>query len=185
MSERLDQSTPASLPPSDASESADGPVAVRQFVGFEVAGQTYAFPIEQIQEIVVLEQITRLPQVPDFIDGVSNLRGSIIPVVNLRGLMGYPQVDDRSTDRIVVVTVGDRIIGCRVDGVSQVNHFSDDQIQTPPDLVTPKGGQYLLGLVQRESEVIVLLNADELLEPSKLDAVHQSLTALRSGDNVP
>ena len=92
----------------------------RQFVGFQLAEQDYAFPIEQIQEIVILNQVTRVPQVPDYVEGVSNLRGSIIPILNLRRLLGLEPRETDSETRTIVVNVAQRTMGCTVDGVSQV-----------------------------------------------------------------
>ncbi len=79
-----DQSSPASDSASSAAEKKNS----SQFVGFQIADQQYAFRIEQIQEIVILDQVTKTPQVPDYVEGVSNLRGSIIPIINLRKLFG-------------------------------------------------------------------------------------------------
>src|SRR5215471_15952355 len=97
-----------------------------QFVGFELAGQEYAFRIEQIQEIVILDKVTKTPQVPEYVEGVSNLRGSIIPIINLRRLFGLePKAVDGET-RTIVVNVGQRTMGCTVDTVSQVMRIPEE-----------------------------------------------------------
>src|SRR5210317_2029112 len=76
-----------------------------QFVGFQIEDQQYAFRIEQIQEIVILDQITPTPQVADYVEGVSNLRGAIIPIVNLRRLFGLDPKPADSETRTIVVNV--------------------------------------------------------------------------------
>src|SRR5215469_2287062 len=107
-----------------------------QFVGFQLAGQEYAFRIEQIQEIVILDKVTKTPQVPDYVEGVSNLRGSIIPIINLRRLFGLePKPVDAET-RTIVVNVGERTMGCTVDMVSQVMRIPDEDIQPAPETIT-------------------------------------------------
>lgn len=107
-----------------------------QFVGFELAGQAYAFRIDQIQEIVILNQVTRTPQVPDFVEGVANLRGSIIPIINLRRLFRLPAKENDGDTRTIVVNVGERTMGCTVDLVSQVIRIPEESIQAAPETVT-------------------------------------------------
>ncbi len=82
-----------------------------QFVGFQLEGQHYAFRIEQIQEIVILDQITPTPQVAEYVEGVTNLRGAIIPIINLRKLLGMDPKELDSETRTIVVNVGDRTMG--------------------------------------------------------------------------
>lgn len=104
-----------------------------QFVGFQIEDQLYAFPIEKIQEIVILEQITATPQVAPHVEGVSNLRGEIIPIINLRRLLGMPPRPSDSETRTIVVNVGSRTIGCTVDAVTQVIRIAKDNIQDAPE----------------------------------------------------
>ncbi|MBS0262805.1 MAG: chemotaxis protein CheW [Planctomycetes bacterium] len=148
-----------------------------QFVGFQLAGQDYAFRIEQIQEIVILDKITKTPQVPDYVEGVCNLRGSIIPIINLRKLFGLePKPVDRET-RTIVVNVGQRTMGCTVDLVSQVMRIPEETIQPAPETVTSNGAGYIAGFARQNDRLLILLNIDELLDPAKLDQVSQSASA--------
>ncbi len=138
--------TTQTSPGSDPSASMTEKKNSSQFVGFELADQQYAFRIEQIQEIVILDQVTRTPQVPDYCEGVSNLRGTIIPIINLRMLSGLePKPSDGET-RTIVVNVGERTMGCTVDMVSQVIRIPEDDIQPAPDTVTADGADYIFGL---------------------------------------
>ena len=145
-----------------------------QFVGFQLDGQEYAFHIEQIQEIVILEQVTAIPQVPDYVEGVSNLRGTIIPIINLRKLFGIvPKPHDDET-RTIVVNVGQRTMGCTVDSVAQVMRIPAESVQAAPDIVAPEGSAYIRGFAKLNDRLVILLEIDELLEPEKLDKVHQA-----------
>ena len=110
-----------------------------QFVGFQIGDQQYAFRIEQIQEIVILDQVTPTPQVADYVEGVSNLRGAIIPIINLRKLFGLEPVAKNSETRTIVVNVGECTMGCTVDSVSQVIRIPDESIQPAPETVTAEG----------------------------------------------
>jgi purine-binding chemotaxis protein CheW len=145
-----------------------------QFVGFQLAGQEYAFRIEQIQEIVILQQVTKTPQVPEYVEGVSNLRGSIIPIINLRSLFGLePKTADADT-RTIVVNVGARTMGCTVDLVSQVMRIPEENIQAAPETVTSGGAHYIAGFARHNGRLMILLDIDELLDPTKLDQVQQA-----------
>jgi purine-binding chemotaxis protein CheW len=140
-----------------------------QFVGFQIDGQQYAFRIEQIQEIVILDQLTQTPQVADYVEGVTNLRGAIIPIINLRKLFGLdPQPTDGDT-RTIVVNVGERTMGCTVDMVSQVLRIPEETIQSAPDTVTADGADYISGFAKLEDNLVILLDIDELLNPERLE----------------
>jgi len=142
-----------------------------QFVGFQIAGQEYAFRIEQIQEIVILDQVTKTPQVPSYVEGVSNLRGSIIPIINLRRLFGLEAKPVDSETRTIVVNVGDKTMGCTVDMVSQVMRIPEENIQPAPDTVTA-GAAYIAGFARVNNRLMILLDIDELLDPRKLEQVN-------------
>lgn len=145
-----------------------------QFVGFEVASQRYIFRIEQIQEIVIPTALTRIPEVPPYVEGVTNLRGTIIPIVNLRLLFGLePKPIDPET-RTVVVNVGPRTIGCTVDSVSRVMRVATDQIQQAPEGVVTGGRRYVEGFARVGEELFILLDVDQLLDPAHLDEVHRA-----------
>lgn len=168
------------------SESASEPVSKRrndaketlQFVGFEIEGQLYAFPIERIQEIVILDQITATPQVARHVDGVSNLRGEIIPIINLRKLLGMPPRPFDSETRTIVVNVGTRTMGCTVDAVTQVIRIPRDQIQEAPEALTGGHAHDVAGFAKQEDRVLILLNVDQLLGTDRL--MHES-----QGDDSP
>lgn len=140
-----------------------------QFVGFQIDDQRYAFRIEQIREIVILDQVTKTPQVADYVEGVSNLRGAIIPIINLRVLFGLtPKPADEET-RTIVVSVGGKLMGCTVDMVSQVIRIPADSIQPAPETVTADGADYIAGFAKLDDQLVVLLDIDELLDPARLD----------------
>ncbi len=145
-----------------------------QFIAFEVDGRRYAFRIEQIREIVILKDITLTPQVPHFVDGVSNLRGAIIPIINLRALFGMPRKEADSETRTIVLRVGERTIGCTVDTVTQVLRIAHDQIQTAPDTVTAGGAHYIDGFATVADRLVIVLDVDRLLNVEQLNQVKQA-----------
>lgn len=159
---------------SDLSESMVRNKSTSQFVGFRLAEQEYAFRIEQIQEIVILQKVTHTPQVPDYVEGVSNLRGTIIPIISLRRLFGLQAIPTDDQTRTIVVNVGERTMGCTVDAVTQVIRIRDESIQPAPDLITSGQSGYITGFAKLDDRILVILNINELLEPDKLDQVRQA-----------
>jgi purine-binding chemotaxis protein CheW len=148
------------------------PKSSSQFVGFQLGGQDYAFRIEQIQEIVILHQVTKTPQVPDYIDGVANLRGAIIPIINLRKLFGMEARPADAETRTIVVNVGTRTMGCTVDQVSHVIRVAEENIQPAPETVTAGGAHYIAGFARVDGRLVILLEIDDLLDPNKLEHVN-------------
>lgn len=162
----------ASMDTKDAARST-GHAGSAQFVGFALGGQLYAFRIERIQEIVIPSGVTRIPEVPRYVEGVSNLRGTIIPIVSFRILFGLePRPVDADT-RTIVVNVGTRTIGCSVDSVSRVMRIAPDQIQAAPETVVAAGRRYIDGFARVGEDLFILLDVDQLLDPANLDEVHR------------
>lgn len=143
-----------------------------QFVGFRIADQEYAFRIEQIQEIVILDKVTKTPQVPAYVEGVANLRGSIIPIIDLRNLFGLESKPADGETRTIVVNVGERTMGCTVDMVSQVMRIPEEDIQPAPETITASGAHYIAGFARQNGRLTILLEIDELLDPAKLERVN-------------
>jgi len=161
----------ASTPVSSASSVADKTKNSSQFVGFQIADQEYAFRIEQIQEIVILEQVTTVPQVPDCCEGVSNLRGSIIPIINLRKLFGLPAKPTDAETRTIVVNFGGRTMGCTVDMVSQVIRIPEESLQPAPETLVVDGADYIVGFAKLEGRLMIVLDIDKLLDPDQLNRI--------------
>ena len=145
--------------------------STKQYVGFRLADQEYAFRIEQIQEIVIPDRVTRIPQVPDYVEGVSNLRGTIIPIIKLRRLFDLDAKEKDDETRTIVVNVGERTIGCTVDSVTQVMRIAPEQIQPAPEIVRSEGAAYIAGFAKIETRIVVLLEIQELLDPAKMEQV--------------
>jgi purine-binding chemotaxis protein CheW len=143
--------------------------STHQFVGFRLGGEDYAIAITKIQEIIVMKPITRIPQVPGFIEGLINLRGSVIPVVNLRTLFGLERRNLDDETRTIIVNVGDRTIGYIVDEVTQVMRIAADQIQDAPVSITSGSKQHIAGLAQLEDRLLVILDIERLLKPEEFD----------------
>jgi purine-binding chemotaxis protein CheW len=136
--------------------------AVSQFVGFRLDNGHYALAITKIREIILMKPITRLPQVPDSIEGLINLRGAVIPIINLRRRFGLaPRPIDDET-RTIVVTVNDKTIGCIVDEVTEVMRIAGDQIQPVPTSMAAVARRYIAGLAKLDDCLLIILDAEQL-----------------------
>jgi purine-binding chemotaxis protein CheW len=135
-----------------------------QFVGFQIDGTDYAIPIMSIREIILMRPITRIPQVPPYIEGLINLRGLVIPIVNLRTRFGLESRPFGEETRTIVTSLGEKTVGCIVDAVTRVMRIDTDQIQPAPAAMTPQVRRFVSGLAQLEDRLLVLLDLQSLLE---------------------
>jgi purine-binding chemotaxis protein CheW len=142
-----------------------------QFVGFRLDREEYAIPITTIQEIIVMKPITRIPQVPASIEGLINLRGSVLPIINLRRLFGLPPREFDDETRTVIVNVDGRTLGYVVDEVTQVMRIAADQIQPAPVAVAAVARRHIAGLARLDDRLLIILDVDKLLAPEELEAV--------------
>lgn len=136
-----------------------------------MAREEYGIEITKVQEIILLGQITRVPQTPDFIKGLINLRSTVIPVVDLRRRFGLAAEEPTDETRIMVVNVAGKTLGVIVDAVSEVLRVSQEQIVPPPPTVTGVGHEYLTGLVKLDNRLLILLNIDRILDQDETAAV--------------
>ena len=142
-----------------------------QIVGLELAGEIYGVEIGRIQEIIRMQPITTVPNGPAFIEGLTNLRGRVIPVMDLRQRFGLaaPETDRRS--RIVVAELGVHTVGLIVDGVSEVLRVAGQQIEPPSTLVTTADSTFLRGVARLDERLILLLDLTHILSDSEQDAL--------------
>lgn len=141
-----------------------------QLVSFRLAQEEYGIEITKVQEIILMGEITRVPQTPPYIKGLINLRSTVIPIVDLRLRFGLPPQDPTDDTRIMVVNVGGKTIGIIVDAVSEVLRVSQDQIAPPPATVSGLGRDYLTGLVKLENRLLILLHIERLFSEEDVAA---------------
>ncbi|MBN1824088.1 MAG: chemotaxis protein CheW [Endomicrobiales bacterium] len=135
----------------------------QQLVVFDLANEEYGIAITQVQEIIRHSDITRIPGMPNFIEGVINLRGRIIPVIDLRKRFGLDLKAVSEETRIVVADAGDQTIGLVVDSVSEVINLTKDQIDPIPPTISAIDADYLSGVGKLEKRIVVLLDLAKLL----------------------
>jgi purine-binding chemotaxis protein CheW len=134
-----------------------------KYVTFFLEGEEYALPISQVQEIMRIGEITRVPNSPEYVKGVMNLRGKIIPVIELkkRLCLGDALIDGNS--RIVVIENGPKVMGLMVDRVAQVLNITTEQIEKAPDEVVQIQENYIKGVGKIDERMIILLDLERII----------------------
>ena len=148
----------------------------QQLVVFELANEFYGINIALVESIIKMQAITQLPQTPSYVRGVTNLRGSVLPVIDLRTRFALEMKEDMRQTRIIIVTMGNVKVGVVVDGVSEVLRVSEESLEPLPPMVNSVDSAFLKGIVRLEDRLIILLELSKVLN---LDE-QKSLVALAS-----
>jgi purine-binding chemotaxis protein CheW len=143
----------------------------RQYITFLATGQEFAADIMTIREIRGWTETTALPHVPDYVRGVINLRGTVLPVIDLKARLGLGQTEASVKHVIIVVNSGDRTIGLLVDAVSDILTVSREEIQSVPDVVREMQNDYVEGIAVLDGRMVTLLGMRKLTSSFGLDDV--------------
>jgi purine-binding chemotaxis protein CheW len=150
-------------------------------VSFVLHNEEYAIEITKVKEIILLEGVTRVPQMPDFIEGIINLRGTVIPVIDLRKRFGLPADTDPDQTRIVVTRMENRIVGIIVDAVSQVMKIPKANIQPPPETIAGLVGKYLTGVAKLEDRMVIMLDIECIMNTKEMMQLKEHMEEEHSG----
>lgn len=143
-----------------------------QLVTFRLASEEYGLPITKVQEINRLLPVTKLPQTPSFMEGIINLRGRIIPVIDLRKRFQLSITEHDDDTRIVVVEMNGQTVGVTVDAVKEVVRLSTANIETPPASIAVDS-RFINGVGKTDDRLIILLDIDQVLTAQEEVAVKQ------------
>ena len=163
----------------------------KQLVVFRIGGGDFAVDILATREVVPLREVTPVPETPDYVEGVMNLRGSLIPVLDLRKRMRAPDqaaeepglTDER---RIIISNFAGRLVGVIVDSASEVIRISAEKIEPPPDLIYEIGAAYVSGVVALEERVVTLIDLQKALSDEVLCELTDLMAAVqrRTGERM-
>ena len=146
-----------------------------QLVTFEVAGEEYAVDILAVQEINRMMEVTRVPQSPLEVEGVINLRGRIIPVIDIRMRFGMEKGERDQHSRIIVVEVGGRVLGFIVDCVHEVMRIRQSIVDAPPPMAGTAGADFIAGVGKLDDRLLLLLDLDRLFGADTLAVVDETV----------
>lgn len=142
-----------------------------QLVTFRLGNEEFSLDILRVQEIIRHMELTRVPKTPDFVEGVINLRGRVIPVLDLRRRFGLPADAKTSETRIIVVDVDNKTVGLKVDAVSEVLRLPADTVEPAPAIVTGAESDYIKGVGKLDGRLLILLDVERILSRTERDAL--------------
>jgi purine-binding chemotaxis protein CheW len=146
-----------------------------KFLTFSLGKEVYGIEIKFVTEIIGIQPITAIPEAPNYVKGIINLRGKIIPVIDVRLKFKKEEIDYNDRTCIVVVDISEVSIGLIVDKVAEVLSIQDDCIVPPPDVKTGFNNRYIKGVGKVDNEVKLLLDCDKLFTDDALSAIESSI----------
>ena len=152
-------------------------------VGFQVGRETYGVPITSLHEIVRVPEITAVPDAPDYMEGVINLRGKIVSVIDLRKRLGEKTVNMGKRNRILVVEHNGRLSGLIVDSASEVLKIPPSEVDLPPNVFEEGELNYVTGVGKLQSRLIILIDLTKILQKGelrRLEEFHENQSAAAS-----
>ena len=155
-----------------------------QLVVFVMENEEFACGINNVREVLKMIRVTPLPRSLDFVEGVINMRGDVIPVIDLRKRFGLPEAERTDESRIIIVEVEDRMVGLIVDSVTEVIRLMEKQIQDAPSQVAGGKTDLIMGVGKIEQRMLIILNLDRILtseEQIALAEISQAGKELASG----
>ena len=147
----------------------------RQLVVFGLANEQYGVDIASVREIITMQRITKVPKTPEFVEGIINLRGKVIPVIDLRKRFHLGGHQEDKDTRIVVVDILGNTIGMVVDNVSEVLRISSDIVEPPSPVIVGIDSEYIQGVAKLDERLIILLDLDKVLTKQEQSALEQAV----------
>lgn len=155
----------------DIDDEEDEDSMKNRYLTFRVGEEDYGIEIVYVTEIVGMQNITEVPDMPEFVKGVINLRGQVIPVIDVRTCFKLKSRDYDDRTCVVVVNIGKNAIGLIVDTVNEVINIAEDQVSLPPKMQGSASGHYIQGLGKVGDQVKILLDVQKLLMSDDLEQI--------------
>lgn len=144
-----------------------------QLVTFSIGDEEFGVDILKVQEIIRTMEITKVPRAPEFVEGVINLRGKVIPIIDLRKRFGMETRQHDKDTRIIVIEINKMIVGFVVDSVSEVLRISADTVEPPPPVVAGLESEYIKGVGKLADRLLIMLDLDRLLSREEKSVLAQ------------
>ncbi len=139
---------------------------------FKLGSEEFGVEIQNVQEIIRISNITKIPQASGHVKGIINLRGKIIVVINLNVILGFESGEKDENTRIIVAEIGDTVMGFIVDSVSEVIRLPSKNVEPAPSMIANKiGTEYLRGVGKIDDRLLILLDLDKILSTDKLNSI--------------
>ena len=149
--------------------------AIREFLAFKLGSEEYGIDILRVQEIRSYDEPTHMANAPAFIKGVVNLRGVIVPIIDMRIKFKLEKVEYDTFTVVIVINVGKQVLGMVVDGVSDVISLTAEQLRPVPKFASTIGSDHLLAIGSLESRMLILIDIEKLMTSAEMGLVTQTL----------
>lgn len=146
-----------------------------QFLTFTVGKEEYGVDIMSVREIKGWSEVTRLPNSPEYMRGVMNLRGIIIPIFDLRTRFSMGQTDAHEKNVVIILAVGERTIGILVDTVSDILTTTSSEIKSPPSTMDGADAEFVMGLISLDNRMVAVLDVEKLFTRATLEKAEQAM----------
>ena len=143
---------------------------MKELISFRIGAQEFCVDIMAIREIRGWTAATALPQSPSFVKGVINLRGAVLPIVDLASRLGFESTEASDRNVIIVAQIGEQVVGLLVDAVSDILTVTDDVIQPTPDVASETAKSFIRGLIAMDGRMISLIGLERVLPDTELEA---------------
>ncbi len=158
----------------DISGKQSGSDELLQLVSFNIGEEEFGVDILKVQEINRMVDVTRVPNTPEYVDGVINLRGKVIPIIDLRRRFGMERKEKDKNTRIIVVELNSKVLGFVVDAVSEVLRINKSLSEPPPPIIAGIESDYITAIAKLENRLLILLDLERVLtteEHAELEAI--------------
>lgn len=144
----------------------------RQYVVFNLDEQKFGIDIMNVQEIIPYQESIGIPDTPDFIEGITNYRGNVIPIISLKKRFKLKEEKNTKDTRIIVITLKDKEIGFIVDEASQTLYLDQEQIDSPPEIISGVDKRYIMGVGKMdEDRLLILIDLEKVLTQDEKDEI--------------
>ena len=150
---------------------------VKQLISFTVGAEEYGLELLRVKEVIRMRQITWLPKTPTCVKGIINLRGDVIPIVDLRERFGLAAQEQTAMTRVIVVEVARRLVGMVVDSASQVVRIPADQFEPPPTVMGEASKDFITAVGKTGDKLIIMIDVDRILSTEEINQIDGSLEA--------
>jgi len=138
-------------------------MATKQYVVFGIEDESFALDIEKVKEIIIPVEIAKVPNVPEFIEGMINIRGKIHAVVNMRSKFKIPKKDFDEGTKIILVNMNSVLAGIIVDGVAEIIRVEAEDIDKAPEIISKANPEYINGVIKKEGKMVIILDIDRVI----------------------
>jgi purine-binding chemotaxis protein CheW len=152
--------------------------ALKQLISFTVGAEEYGLELLRVKEVIRMRQITWLPKAPSCVKGIINLRGDVIPIVDLRDRFGLQEQEHTPRTRVIVVEVEGRPVGMVVDAASQVVRMPADQFDPPPTVMGEVSRDFITAVGKMGDKLIIMIDVDRVLSAEEMSQIAGSLSAV-------